>query len=158
MHGWEPRVLVRHYLEQGLSKAAIAERMGVNRRTLYYWLARGALGRGDAGRIGCHPCLIRRCWSSRQEPSEGAGMQFDRRTMMAGSAAAIIAAPAIARTKAVAGPGWYDGAVVIDALGGLADPYGPDDATRLSDRAWSEMVASGVTVLRDTILPVGNVE
>jgi len=40
MYGWEPRVLVRHYLEQGLSKAAIAERVGVSRRTVYYWLAR----------------------------------------------------------------------------------------------------------------------
>src|SRR5207253_2516563 len=47
--------------------------------------------------------------------------------------------------------------LLTDELGGLAAPYGPDDATRLSDRAWSEMVASGVTVLRDTILPVGNV-
>jgi len=27
MHGWEPRVLVRRYLEQGLSKAAVAERL-----------------------------------------------------------------------------------------------------------------------------------
>jgi transposase len=34
-------------LEQGLSKAAIAERVGVSRRTLYYWLARGELV-GDA--------------------------------------------------------------------------------------------------------------
>ncbi len=43
MYSWEPRVLVRHYLEQGLSKAAIAERVGVSRRTVYYWLARGAV-------------------------------------------------------------------------------------------------------------------
>jgi len=41
MYSWEPRVLVRHYLEQGLSKAAIAARVGVSRRTVYYWLARG---------------------------------------------------------------------------------------------------------------------
>ena len=45
MHGWEQRVLVKHYLEQGLSKSAIAERVGVSRRTLYYWLEGGQLDR-----------------------------------------------------------------------------------------------------------------
>jgi transposase len=45
MHGWEQRVLVKHYLEQGLSKAAIADRVGVSRRTLYYWLESGQLDR-----------------------------------------------------------------------------------------------------------------
>jgi transposase len=38
-------VLVRHYLEQGLSKTAIAERLGISRRTLHYWLATGQLDR-----------------------------------------------------------------------------------------------------------------
>ena len=41
MYGWEQRVLVQHYLEQGLTKTAIAERVGVSRRTLYHWLAMG---------------------------------------------------------------------------------------------------------------------
>ncbi len=41
MYGWERRVLLRHYLEQGLTKTAIAERVGVSRRTLYHWLATG---------------------------------------------------------------------------------------------------------------------
>lgn len=45
MHGWEPRVLVKHYLEQGLTKEAIAERVGVSRRTIHYWLASGQLDR-----------------------------------------------------------------------------------------------------------------
>lgn len=45
MYGWEPRVLLRHYLEQGLSKTAIAERLGISRRTLHYWLATGQLDR-----------------------------------------------------------------------------------------------------------------
>jgi transposase len=45
MHGWEQRVLVKHYLEQGLSKSAIAERVGVSRRTLYNWLEGGQLDR-----------------------------------------------------------------------------------------------------------------
>ncbi len=45
MYGWEQRVLVQHYLEQGLTKTAIAERVGVSRRTLYHWLAMGQLDR-----------------------------------------------------------------------------------------------------------------
>lgn len=82
-------------------------------------------------------------------------MQFDRRTMLAGTAAALAAGPALAQ-KSVSGPAWYDRAIVIDALGGVGDPYGPEDQLRLSDRAWSEMVATGVTLLRDTVMPVGN--
>jgi transposase len=45
MYGWELRVLLRHYLEQGLSKTAIAERLGLSRRTIYHWLATGQLDR-----------------------------------------------------------------------------------------------------------------
>jgi membrane dipeptidase len=82
-------------------------------------------------------------------------MEIDRRTMMAGAAALLASAPALAKKGAAAG--WYDRAVIIDALGGLGDPYGPDDQLRLSDRAWSEMLATGVTLLRDTVFPVGNV-
>ncbi|MCL6679619.1 dipeptidase [Sphingomonas sp. RG327] len=84
-------------------------------------------------------------------------MQVDRRTMMAGAVATIVAAPVLAKARMASSGGWYDRAIVIDALGGLGDPYGPDDAIRLSDRAWAEMAASGVTVLRDTVMPVGNV-
>ena len=82
-------------------------------------------------------------------------MELDRRTMLAGAAAALATGPAFAKT-AGAGPSWYDRAIVIDSLGGAGDPYGPDDQLRLSDRAWSEMVATGVTMLRDTVFPVGN--
>ena len=45
MHGREQRVLLRHYLEQGLSKAAVAERLGISRRTVYYWVESGQLDR-----------------------------------------------------------------------------------------------------------------
>ena len=83
-------------------------------------------------------------------------MEVDRRTMLAGSAAAMMAAPALAKGKAAAGS-WYDSAIVIDALGGIGDPYAPDDQLRLSDRTWTEMVGTGVTLLRDTVMPVGNV-
>ena len=82
-------------------------------------------------------------------------MFVDRRTMLAGSAA-LVAAPAMGKAKS-AKSGWYDQAIIIDALGGVGDPYGPEDQLRLTDRAWAEMVATGVTLLRDTVFPVGNV-
>src|SRR4029079_9710821 len=37
------------------------------------------------------------------------------------------------------------------------DLYGAADQSRMSARGWSEMVATGVTLLRDTVFPVGNV-
>ena len=43
MYGRERRVLLRHYLAQGLSKAALARQLGISRRTLYHWLATGNL-------------------------------------------------------------------------------------------------------------------
>ena len=79
-------------------------------------------------------------------------MNVDRRTMMAGVAAAMVAGPAFAQRRS----GWYDRAVVIDALGGVGDPYSPEEQLRISDRAWKEMLATGVTALRDTVMPVGN--
>jgi transposase len=42
---WEIRVLIRHLLEQGLCKAAIARQAGVNRRTINRWIAEGQLDR-----------------------------------------------------------------------------------------------------------------
>lgn len=83
-------------------------------------------------------------------------MELDRRTMMAGAAVAALATSAIGRA-APRSPGWYRQAIVIDALGGVGDPYSPDEQLRLGDRAWAEMVATGVTMLRDTVFPVGNV-
>ena len=83
-------------------------------------------------------------------------MRIDRRTMMATGAAAVVTAPLMAKTPAATGPGWYDRAIVIDGLGGVGDPYAPEDQSRLSNRAWTEMVATGVTVLRGTVFPVGN--
>jgi membrane dipeptidase len=83
-------------------------------------------------------------------------MEFDRRTILAGGAAVLAAAPAMAKA-ATAKTGWYDQAIIIDALGGVGDPYGPEEQLRLSDRAWAEMVATGVTLLRDTVMPVGNI-
>jgi membrane dipeptidase len=82
-------------------------------------------------------------------------MQIDRRTMMAGSAALLASAPAMAKS-AKAKANWYDQAIIIDALGGMGDPYAPDGQLRLGDRAWNEMIETGVTLLRDTVYPWGN--
>jgi len=45
VYRWETLVLLKHLLEQGLSKAAIAERLGVSRRVVYYWISTGQLER-----------------------------------------------------------------------------------------------------------------
>src|SRR5436190_22891142 len=86
---------------------------------------------------------------------EGGFMQIDRRTMIAGSAALLASAPALAR-QAASGAGWYKRALVIDGLGGVFDPDNPDGPLRLTDREWADMLRSGVTAVNQTILPVGN--
>ena len=56
MIGRETRVLLRHYLEQGMSKAAVARLVGVNRRTVHRWIASGQLDRDvDEERVRCGP-------------------------------------------------------------------------------------------------------
>jgi transposase len=45
MYGREQRVLLRHYLERGLTKAEAARELGVSRRTVYHWIATGQLER-----------------------------------------------------------------------------------------------------------------
>lgn len=45
MIGREERVLLRHYLEQGTSKAAIARTLGISRRTVHHWIETGQLDR-----------------------------------------------------------------------------------------------------------------
>ena len=51
MIGRETRVLLRHYLEQGMSKAAVARQLGISERTVYRWIAAGTPGPGG-GRGG----------------------------------------------------------------------------------------------------------
>lgn len=58
MYGWDTLVLLRHLLEQGLGKTAIAARLGVSRRVLYDWIAAGELDRlveGDQADGGAPP-------------------------------------------------------------------------------------------------------
>ena len=66
MIGRETRVLLRHYLEQGLSKAAVARLAGVSRRTVHRWIAAGQLDRElDEERVRYGP---RRPQSSKLDP------------------------------------------------------------------------------------------
>lgn len=63
---WEIRVLLGHLLEQGLSKAAIARQLGINRRTINRWIAEGQLDRDvESGEIP-HP--VRRKKPPKLEP------------------------------------------------------------------------------------------
>ncbi len=56
MIGREKRVLLRHYLEQGMTKAAIARHVGVSRDTIYRWIATGQLDRDlDEGAVRYRP-------------------------------------------------------------------------------------------------------
>jgi transposase len=63
MYGRERRVLLRHYLEQGLSKSEVARTLGVSRRTLYHWIHGGQLDRdldNEAVRYGPRPPVPRK--------------------------------------------------------------------------------------------------
>ena len=52
----DKRVLVRHYLDQGVAKAEIARRLNIGRRTVYNWIAGGKPGHeGCEGKYGPRP-------------------------------------------------------------------------------------------------------
>ena len=52
MIGWERRVLLRHYLEQGMTKTELAERFGISRQTIYRWIRSGERGPRSERRWG----------------------------------------------------------------------------------------------------------
>ena len=45
MYGREKRVLLREYLQQRLTKAALADKLGISSRTIYQWIETGQLDR-----------------------------------------------------------------------------------------------------------------
>ena len=45
MYGWGTRMLLKHYLDQGVSKTELSRRFGVNRRTIHNWVITGQLDR-----------------------------------------------------------------------------------------------------------------
>jgi transposase len=63
---WETRVLLGHLLEQGLSKAAIARKLDIDRRTINRWIADGQLDRdAETGEL---PQPVRRGRPPKLEP------------------------------------------------------------------------------------------
>lgn len=60
MYSRETRVLLRHYLEQGVGKAELARKLGVSRRTVYHWIETDQLDRDlddDAVRYTPRPAV-----------------------------------------------------------------------------------------------------
>jgi transposase len=58
MIGRETRMLLRHYLAQGVSKSALARQLGINRDTIHRWNRAGDLDRdleATAVRYGPRP-------------------------------------------------------------------------------------------------------
>ena len=56
MYKWETRMLLKHYLDRGVSKAELSRRFGVNRRTIHNWVDTGQLDRDlAAGARGYSP-------------------------------------------------------------------------------------------------------
>jgi len=51
VYGWERLVLLKHLLDRGLSKAAIARELDVSRRSVHHWIATGQLDR-DLAALG----------------------------------------------------------------------------------------------------------
>ena len=56
MHGWETRMLLRHSLQRGVSKAALARRFGVSRRTIHEWVETGTCRQGVGDTRHVQPC------------------------------------------------------------------------------------------------------
>lgn len=81
-----------------------------------------------------------------------------RRELIAGGAA--LAAAAAAKGIGAAPTGFtdqdYRRAIVIDGLGGVDDPYSPQEATVLDPRAVADLKASGLTMSHVTVNTVGN--
>jgi membrane dipeptidase len=80
-----------------------------------------------------------------------------RRELIIGGAA-LAAYAAAGRTGAATGytDQDYRRAIVIDGLGGVDDPYSPEDATVLDPRAVADLKASGLTMSHFTVNTVGN--
>jgi transposase len=54
MIGWRKRVLLRHYLDEGMSKTDLAAKLGISVRTIYHWIETGQLDRDLAADTVCY--------------------------------------------------------------------------------------------------------
>ena len=71
MYPRETRVLLRHYLEQGVGKSELARRFGVSRRTIYHWIEMGQLDR-DLIFFACTRAAIPSSCQGPQKPQASA--------------------------------------------------------------------------------------
>ncbi len=63
MYKSETRMLLKHYLDRGVSKAELSRRFGVNRRTIHNWVDTGQLDRDlAAGARGYVKALRMKRW------------------------------------------------------------------------------------------------
>lgn len=81
-------------------------------------------------------------------------MNLTRRSILSAALAAPTAA-ALARSAPRYAQSWRN-RPMIDGLGGISDPYSPDEATVLSPRSIVEMRATGVSAVNQTVGVVGN--
>lgn len=79
-------------------------------------------------------------------------MSLSRRSLLA----AGLALPASAALARVPKPKGLGAMLVIDGLGGVGDPYSPEDQMTLSARAIAEIRASGLTAVNQTVAAIGN--
>lgn len=82
-------------------------------------------------------------------------MDGTRRQIIQGASAAVLASALRAKGQPES-PDWYRRGIIIGGLGRVSDPYATENQLRLSDRAWGEIQASGVTAVNQTIQPAGN--
>ena len=61
MHGWETMMLLKHYLERGVSKTELSWRFGVSRRTIHEWIETGQLDRDLEGGAALIDRLLHHC-------------------------------------------------------------------------------------------------
>jgi len=78
MFGRETRMLLRHYLEQGTSKSALARQLGVHRDTIHRWIREGDLDRDlDATPVQYGP---RQAVPTKLEPTKPSSRRDSPRT------------------------------------------------------------------------------
>jgi transposase-like protein len=82
LFGRETRMRLRHYLEQGTSKSALARKLGVHRDTIHRWIRAGELDRdlhGEPVRYGPRRSVATRLDTYRSIVEARLAAQTDRR-------------------------------------------------------------------------------
>jgi len=84
MRRWETRMRLKHYLDQGVSKAELSRRFGVSRRTIHRWIQASQLDRDLlSGSSGYSPRARRHALVAALGHSRLLWLRFYRRQAMA---------------------------------------------------------------------------